>query len=438
MLSEYVDFREALNEVQKLYACALYKCESNNRDCVEKLTLEYKAYQKNLEKRYLAIPDLSEPDDQWINFEDIIHAAPQATIQCHALNEDSLPDKMTGAIIGRLSGCILGVPVESWSSDDIHDMAMQFGDSFPPTNYWSNVYYPSRFLHHGWAKKSEYTRLGMNEAPVDDDTGFTILDLLVLEKYRADFQTSDIANIWKEHLPFAHTAEDIALKNIKEGLPIQDIAIDGNPYTEWIGGYIRSDGWAWSCPGNPRKAAEFAWRDAFLTHRKNGMYGEIFFSAVEAAAFTEDSIDDLIKNGLQYIPQNCRLAKDVRWVLSQKNNVRTWRDAVELVTQRFQGMARVHTNNNACLVLFGLFLGKKDLTKTIGTVVAMGYDTDCNAATAGSIIGAIIGKSSIEEKWYLPFHGVVKTYIKGQERLSIDELSERYLIQANLLQQKGQ
>ena len=34
MLSEYVDFREALNEVQKLYACALYKCESNNRDCV--------------------------------------------------------------------------------------------------------------------------------------------------------------------------------------------------------------------------------------------------------------------------------------------------------------------------------------------------------------------------------------------------------------------
>lgn len=64
MLSEYVDFREALNEVQKLYACALYKCESNNRDCVEKLTLEYKVYQKNLEKRYLTIPDLSEPDDQ--------------------------------------------------------------------------------------------------------------------------------------------------------------------------------------------------------------------------------------------------------------------------------------------------------------------------------------------------------------------------------------
>ena len=58
--------------------------------------------------------------------------------------------------------------------------------------------------------------------------------------------------------------------------------------------------------GNPRKAAEFAWRDAFLTHRKNGMYGEIFFSAVEAAAFTEDSIDDLIKICLQYIPQNCR------------------------------------------------------------------------------------------------------------------------------------
>lgn len=50
MLSEYVDFREALNEVQKLYACALYKCESNNRDCVEKLTLDIKRIKRILKK----------------------------------------------------------------------------------------------------------------------------------------------------------------------------------------------------------------------------------------------------------------------------------------------------------------------------------------------------------------------------------------------------
>ena len=121
----------------------------------------------------------------------------------------------------------------------------------------------------------------------------------------------------------------------------------------------------------------------------------------------------------------------MRWAISEKDNVHSWKDAVKLVNQRFRGMSKVHTNNNACLVVFGLFLGENDLTKTIGTVVAMGYDNDCNAATAGSIVGAMIGKANIEEKWYRPFRGMVKSYIKNHELMKIDDLIEDYLLQAN-------
>lgn len=61
----------------------------------------------------------------------------------------------------------------------------------------------------------------------------------------------------------------------------------------------------------------------------------------------------------------------------------------------------------------------------------MGYDNDCNAATAGSIVGAMIGKANIEEKWYRPFRGMVKSYIKNHELMKIDDLIEDYLLQAN-------
>ncbi len=63
-----------------------------------------------------------------------------------------------------------------------------------------------------------------------------------------------------------------------------------NPYCEWIGADIRSDGWAYAAPGWPELAAEFANRDARLSHRWNGIYGEMFFSAAISAAFATSDV----------------------------------------------------------------------------------------------------------------------------------------------------
>ena len=98
--------------------------------------------------------------------------------------------------------------------------------------------------------------------------------------------------------------------------------------------------------------------------------------------------------------------------------------------QRFKGMSTVHTNNNGCLTVFGITIGGTDLTRVIGETVAMGMDNDCTAATAGSIVGATVGKKGIPRHWYSSFNNEVRSYLVGKPRFRIDSLLRRFETQA--------
>ena len=93
-------------------------------------------------------------------------------------------------------------------------------------------------------------------------------------------------------------------------------------------------------------------------------------------------------------------------------------------------MSGVHTVNNACLTVWGITIGGTDFTKVIGETVAMGLDNDCTAATAGSIVGAVIGRNRLPEHWYRPFGDLVHTYLIGHERLAVSDVLERFAAQA--------
>ena len=117
----------------------------------------------------------------------------------------------------------------------------------------------------------------------------------------------------------------------------------------------------------------------------------------------------------------------MEWALTVGPTLADYQAARDAVDQRFAGMSSVHTNNNAALTVFGLFLGKGDFTATIANVIAMGLDNDCTGATVGSIIGAIVGAKAIPAHWTKPFNNKVRTYINGMPEFEISDVVERFV-----------
>lgn len=333
--------------------------------------------------------------------------------------------RVRGAFLGRAAGCTLGAPVEGWPPQRMEMLARHLGAKFPPAGYWPDIDEPYA-VRYGRDAKINYTAKTIRYVPVDDDITYTLLGLLILEDYGPGFTTADVAEAWVKYLPMACTAERVALANLRSGLSWKRAAMRDNPYMEWIGADIRSDPWGYACPGRPEMAAEMAYRDAYISHRYNGIYGEMYFSAVIAAAFAVDDPVEALRIGLTEIPRTCRLYEDVRWALKVAAHVTDHVKANQLVRKRFGGMSTVHTNNNACLTVWGVSIGRRSLSRAIGTTVAMGFDCDCTAATVGSIVGAAIGAENIPAHWYRPFRNRCRSYINAHPWFTITDVCRRF------------
>jgi len=327
--------------------------------------------------------------------------------------------------MGRFAGCTLGAPVEFWTIDAMEDWAKWIGDEFPNVGYWSSIKNPND-LRYGKSACYAYTGPGMDGVPVDDDVTYTLLGLLIAEDYGLNFTTEDAGKAWVRYLPYACTAEDVALTNLKKGIPAGECADKGNPFAQWIGADIRSDPFGYLAPGLPEKAAEMAYYDACLSHRRNGVYGEMYFSAAIAAAFAYGNTIDALNAGLSEIPTECALYEDLVWALEKSGSIKGYRHARETVDEHFAGMSGVHTNNNAALAVFGLALGGDDFGRAISQTVAMGLDNDCTAATVGSVFGAAYGIDAIPSKWYDKFNGIVRTYMNDRETFKIEDVVNRF------------
>jgi ADP-ribosylglycohydrolase len=266
----------------------------------------------------------------------------------------------------------------------------------------------------------------------DDDTDYTVIGLHYLEENGLDFTSRDVANQWQQHLPFhcVYTAERVAYRNLANGLLPPESAAFRNPYREWIGAQIRCDAFGYAAPGWPEKAAEFAFRDAAVSHVKNGIYGEMLFAAMIAAALVTNDLNEAIDAALAEIPLHCRLAEAMH-ATRRFCEAADWRDAWEQISAAYGHYHPVHTINNAALVLMGLLYGARETDpalqyeKAITLAVHGGWDTDCNGATAGSVMGALLGAEQVPTKWTSVLKDRLESIVVGLTDNRLTDLAER-------------
>ena len=339
------------------------------------------------------------------------------------LSNEELYNKMLGALLGRGAGCLLGIPIEGKDKAFIEAWAKKLGQPYPLAEYWKD--WPGVHRTHGDEPIENFV-LPIDHLGPDDDLVYTTLGLLILEERGINFTSQDVGDMWLKYLPRACTAEHIALENLKKGIKPPKTATKNNPFFEWIGADIRSDPWGYAAPGLPEKAAEYAYRDACVSHVKNGIYGEMFFSAAIATAFVESDMRKILQIAATEIPAKSRMAatvkQTIRWCEVDGDWSKTW----DRFSKEYKGMHGVHTLNNVCLTIMALLYGKNDLEKTISYAVMGGYDTDCTGATAGSIVGAIIGAEKLPKKWVGCFNDTHTTYLINQGPYKISDLANRF------------
>ena len=100
--------------------------------------------------------------------------------------------------------------------------------------------------------------------------------------------------------------------------------------------------------------------------------------------------------------------------------------AAPALAEKYAGMAGAHTLNNAALTVAGLLYGKGSYEKTIALTVMGGVDTDCTGATAGSIVGAMLGARRLPRKWTRPLGDRAESYIIGRRRWRSSDIARRF------------
>ncbi|GAA1973275.1 ADP-ribosylglycohydrolase family protein [Microbacterium pumilum] len=342
----------------------------------------------------------------------------------------SLPDadRFLGAWLGRIAGCNLGKPVEEgvvWTSDRIRQY-LELAGSYPLRDYIPALSpMPAGFeLRDNWP---DTTRGNVDGSARDDDIDYAILGILLLEQHGEQITTADVAQGWLAYLPYArvYTAERATYVNLLHGVPADLAAERRNPYREWIGALIRGDAFGWTHPGRPIAAARLAYRDARLSHRANGVYGELWSAALAACALVESSVEAVLDRSMVVVPPGSRLAEAIGRVRQLHRSGATWDEALAAIQRDCAQYDWVHTVNNAALITAGLLWSDGDFAAGIGNTVQGGWDTDSNGATVGSVLGGLLGAAALPAQFVDPLHDRTRSAVFGFDHSRISDLAAR-------------
>ncbi|MEU8136785.1 ADP-ribosylglycohydrolase family protein [Streptodolium elevatio] len=257
-----------------------------------------------------------------------------------------------------------------------------------------------------------------------------VLTLRLLETYGPGFTHEQMASLWLLTLPFLRPggAERAAYRMLVDGVTVPGhvgTVRRPEPTQEGDGALPRADLYGYIAPGDPRRAARLARKDAQLSHVGSGLYGAMWVAALSSAAFTARDATEAVAVSLRHIPPRSRLCDALCEVLVAHARGRSWPDVADDIHRAHAHYGPQHTVGNACLIAAGLLWGDGDWTQTVSLTVRGGWDTELDATVAGSVAGVLVGTEGIPAEWRHAAVDRVRTAVPDAGECRITDLAGR-------------
>lgn len=296
-------------------------------------------------------------------------------------------ERVYAGVLGKIIGVYLGRPFEGWPNERIE-----------------------KLLGEVWYYIND--RIGHNPPLIitDDDISGTLTFIRALREHGISkrITAEEIGKTWLNNIIEEKTilwwggvgtsTEHTAYQRLKSGVTAPQsgsMALNGKLVAEQIGSQIFIDGWGLVAPGDPQQAAQFAKEAASVSHDCEAIYGAQVIAALVAMAFVENDRQRMLDAAQQLIPADClihKLIEDVRgW---HQQWPADWRATFAKVKahygyDKFGGGC--HMIPNHALIILALLHGDGDFQKSLMIVNTCGWDTDCNSANVGCILGVMLG-----------------------------------------------
>lgn len=304
------------------------------------------------------------------------------------ITKKTLMDKIMGGWAGQVIGCTYGGPTEfQWNGTMI-------GDHVPIP--WDET----RML---WYFK--------NFPGLYDDVYMDLTFVDVFEEFGLDASDSlHAAAFAKAEYPLWH-ANQTARYNILNGImPPESGHWKNNPHADDIDFQIEADFAGLMSPGMINSAIAICDKIGHIMNYGDGFYGGVFVASLYSLAFISNDISFIITESLRTIPKESVFFQCISDVIKWYNmNPNDWKYAWFECQKKWthdkgcpDGVFRsynIDAKINAAYIVIGLLYGRGDYGATIDISTRCGYDSDCNPASAGGILGTMLGYSNIPDFW---------------------------------------
>ena len=234
----------------------------------------------------------------------------------------------------------------------------------------------------------------------------------LLETNGFDCNSQELASQWLRHILSSGSGVYIANKQawylMQDGYLLPETG--SRTYNEhWysIDSQITTETLGAVSPGLVQSAVDAAGKFAHITNEGFPVHAVQLYAAMYAKAFFEPNVVTLVTESLDAIPATSRtyqVASDVlAWYLEDANDGQLdWRATRLKLYNYYQGTYGkgryymwIESTVNTGATVLAILYGRGDFNDTVQTGVLAGWDSDCNPATAGGLIGIIKGYSGL-------------------------------------------